>query len=121
VFFCNAIRVIINAIPCESCRTHAKTYLRSHHLNAQGDCFLYVYQFDNAVRKRIRKPELDPMSVYSLHSHCNPKTRGAELLKKLHRALPKPCRVSESPEMDEMARTNLVLKYERVVELVHSL
>lgn len=59
--FIKTMKIIVNNIPCETCRGHAKEYVKTHKmeefLNEKGyGMFMYTWKFHNTVNQRLGKP-----------------------------------------------------------------
>lgn len=57
--FIKTMKIIINNIPCHTCRGHAIEYINTHkmedYLKDEYGMFLYTWKFHNAVNKRLGK------------------------------------------------------------------
>ena len=116
--FSEIIQMLVRAMPCHMCRTHALDYIKRYRppSSTREEAVLYVHRFHNAVNRRLHKPEYDLRRCALKHARSSLAYRAAVVVRRLRRALPVRC-----PSVDHRTSTTVVLAYGDATRRTHEL
>lgn len=86
--FAKNMRVLMRAIPCDACRSHARTYVKAHAPPKGRGKFEYVLNFDNTVRERTGARPMNMTKAQRKVKGRSARVAGVVLASKLQRAAP---------------------------------